>query len=199
MLAFYREIRLLDDTEISLGFLWGKMYAILHERLTALQNKEGKTPVGVAFPDYGEKKFPLGNRLRLFAPDTEILEKLSPECFFESMADYVEVSHILQTPAEHGYAMFARKQFKKTNPERLARRYAKRHGVSLEEAMRKYEALEEESEKIVEENRLPYINLQSTSTRQRYRLFIRKLEANEPGSGWFNTFGLGSDAAVPDF
>ena len=199
MSAYYQEIILHDDTEISLGFLWGKMYGIVHDKLVSIQNDEGKTPVGAAFPDYGSKKFPLGNRLRLFSPDTKTLEKLSLGRSFENMADYVEVSNILQTPTEHGYAIFSRKQFKKTNPERLARRYAKRHGVSLEEAMRKYEVLEEKSEKIVEENRLPYVNLHSASTGQRYKLFIDKKETNESSGGWFKTYGLGSGAAVPDF
>lgn len=186
MMPIYREIRLFDDTEISLGFIWQKLYERLHRALVPLKDAQGGVPVGFTFPRY-ESDFPLGDRLRVFAPDEAALEKLALEVMLADLSDYVKISEIQQTPTEHGHVVFYRKQFK-TNPYRQARRYAKRHGVSYEEALQRYETFD--VDKKIQNNKLPYFNFNSSSTGQKTRIFIAKGTVEHPREGKFTTFGL---------
>jgi len=186
MMPIYREIRLFDDTEISLGFIWQKLYERLHKALVPLKDAEGAIPVGFTFPRYGGD-FPLGDRLRVFAPDEVMLEKLALDDTLADLADYVKISEIRQTPDEHGYVVFHRKQFK-TNPLRQARRYAKRHGISYEEALARYEGFD--AQKQIQKNKLPFFNFHSTSTGQKMRIFIAKKTVEHRKEGRFTTFGL---------
>ena len=186
MMPIYREIRLFGDTEIPLGFIWQKLYERLHKALVPLKDAEGAVPVGFTFPRYGGD-FPLGDRLRVFAPDEATLEKLSLEDMLSDLADYVNISEIRQTPAEHGHVVFRRKQFK-TNPLRQARRYAKRHGISYEEALARYATFDADEK--IQKNRLPFFNFHSTSTGQKMRIFIVKGTVEHPREGKFTTFGL---------
>ena len=186
MMPIYREIRLFDDTEISLGFIWQKLYERLHKALVPLKDAEGAVPVGFTFPRYGGV-FPLGDRLRVFAPDEAMLEKLALEETLADLDDYVNISKTRQTPAEHGHVVFYRKQFK-TNPLRQARRYAKRHGISYEEALARYATFDADEK--IQKNRLPFFNFHSTSTGQKMRIFIAKEIVKHRRDGSFTTFGL---------
>ena len=184
MMPIYREIRLFDDTEISLGFIWQKLYERLHKALVPLKDAEGAVPVGFTFPRYGGD-FPLGDRLRVFAPDEATLEKLTLDDTLADLADYVTISEIRQTPAEHGHVVFYRKQFK-TNPLRQARRYAKRHGISYEEALARYATFDADEK--IQKNRLPFFNFHSTSTGQKMRIFIAKEIVKHRRDGSFTTW-----------
>ena len=197
MLRYYQQIEIFDDGEISPGFVWSRLYGLLHSRLTGLKDSDGLTPVGVAFPGYGKARFPLGTALRLFAPDKETLESLHMEELLKDYGDYLQVMAVKEVPRAHSFARFFRKQFKNTNPERLARRYAKRHGISFDKALERYKSLETES--VEKTNKLPYIHLQSSSTGQRHRLFIVKESVQMATDGRFNTYGLSKTATVPCF
>jgi len=197
MLRYYQQIDIYDDGEISSGFVWSRLFGLLHGQLVRLKDNDGLTPVGLAFPGYGRERFPLGTRLRLFAPDKEILEKLQMEMLLKNYVDYVQVSIPREVPQTETYARFYRKQFKNTNSERLARRYAKRHNVSFAEAMDRYKKMD--TEVVLKENRLPFIHLQSASTGQRHRLFIVKETEQKAVEGRFNTYGLSQTVTVPCF
>ncbi len=196
MMSLYREIRLYDDTEISLGFIWQKLYERLHKALVPLKDGMGSVPIGFTFPRYGGD-FPLGDRLRVFAPDKATLEKIGLEDALADMADYIRLSELCETPDNHGHIIFRRKQFK-TNPLRQARRYAKRHEISFEEALKRYEAFD--AEHTIKKNRLPFFNYYSTSTGQKTKVFIEKSASENPKEGRFTTFGLSREGAtLPDF
>jgi CRISPR-associated endonuclease Csy4 len=192
MMKYYLEIRLMDEIEIGLGFLWQKLYQKLHLSLVELADEAGKVPVGVSFPEYQRGSFPLGDRLRLFAEEESTLKTLRLEDRLADMAEYLTISEIREVPKDHGYAAFSRKQIK-NNPLRLARRYAKRHDISLEEALKRYENFDMRTSK------LPYFNFRSSSTGQRMMVFVQKSSAEEAREGSFNTFGLSAQATVPDF
>ena len=196
-MTHYIEIVLYKDMEIALGFIWQKLYENLHLAFVNIKDSDNKIPLGVSFPRYGIKNgFPLGDRLRLFATK-KILEEIDIQNILESMQEYLKIKDIEQIPSDiKGYAIFKRKQFK-TNPLRLAKRYAKRNNVSLEEAIKRYEKFDES--KIIKNNKLPYINYKSASTGQRTKIFIEMIESDKEIEGKFSTFGLSSNATVPVF
>lgn len=191
-MKYYIDIKLLGDTEVSLGFIWQKVYAQIHLALTKHQNSEGMCKVACAFPHYMEK-FPLGNTLRIFALTKEELASLKIEVQLKNLLDYVMIDEIREVPNDvKGYATFSRKQFK-SNPIRLARRYAKRHNISLEEALNSYKDM------VVQESKLPFIMMKSNSSSQHMKVFIEKQTSDVQEKGLYNTYGLSKNSTVPLF
>ena len=78
-MKYYLDITLLPDTDITLGFIWQKIYQQVH--IALVDNKVGKNEsvIAVAFPQYGEGAFPLGNQLRLLAETEQQLQTLNIE------------------------------------------------------------------------------------------------------------------------
>jgi len=193
---YYVDIKLLTDTEISLGFLWKKFYAQIHLALVEVRNKDNLVSIGLAFPNYSGDRF-LGDTLRLFAPSKEELKQLGLNRWLARLLDYVIVSEIQEVPSNvTEFVSFRRKQFK-TNAERLARRQAKRKGISYEEALKNYENFDEEKKK--KKNRLPYINVKSLSSDRDLKIFIEKSKVKEEHQGLFSTYGLSNESTVPWF
>lgn len=191
-MKYYIDIKLLGDTEITLGFIWQKIYAEIHLALVTHKDTENMVKVGLSFPHY-MKVFPLGDTLRLLASTREELELLDIEDRLKKFSDYLLISEMKEVPTDiKSYATFSRKQFK-SNPARLARRYAKRHNVTLEEALKVYEGVEGK------ETKLPYVNIKSSSTGQYLKIFIERREIEQGQLGKFNTFGLSKTSTVPIF
>ncbi|MBE0515727.1 type I-F CRISPR-associated endoribonuclease Cas6/Csy4 [Sulfurimonas sp.] len=189
---YYIDIKLQGDTEISLGFIWQKIYAQMHLALVEHKDSEGMCSIGFAFPHYMEL-FPLGDMLRVFAPTKEELEILNIEEQLKKFSDYVIISDIKQVPTNiKGYVTFSRKQFK-SNPERLARRYAKRHNKTLEEALSIYDDVS------AKETKLPFVMMKSNSSNQQMKLFIEKNISDEQEKGLFSAYGLSKTSTVPYF
>ncbi|WP_353661858.1 type I-F CRISPR-associated endoribonuclease Cas6/Csy4 [Hydrogenimonas sp. SS33] len=196
IMRYYREIHLSGEMEIALGFIWRKLYEQLHRSLVDISDAEGKVSVGFSFPRYDKDRFPLGDRLRIFSPEKNMLDEMKLDKRLIAMNDYLQLSEIYETPENSGFAIFRRRQFK-TNPKRLARRYAKRHNISIEESEKRYQNFKEEE--IIKRNQLAFINFHSSSTGQRIRIFIEKIDKSEEMGGKFNTFGLSREATVPEF
>ena len=116
---FYQEITLLPDVEISLGFLWQNVFQQVHIALVEHKVAENQSAVAVGFPDYRNAKFPLGNKLRLFAKDQATLEKLAIDKWLTRLEDYVHIKGIKPVPDSATYVSFERKQVK--SPERVER------------------------------------------------------------------------------
>ncbi|MFK5938315.1 MAG: type I-F CRISPR-associated endoribonuclease Cas6/Csy4 [Sulfurimonas sp.] len=189
---YYKDIKLLDDTEISLGFIWQKVYAQMHLILVKHKDSEGMSKIGFSFPHYDEK-FPLGDILRVFASAKEELELLKIEDQLKKISDYILVSDMKEVPSEiKSYVTFSRKQFK-SNPVRLAKRYAKRHNVTIEEALDLYTNMSPQ------ESQLPFIMMKSNSSDQQMRLFIKQSIKDKPLKGLFSTYGLSAMTTVPIF
>ena len=191
---YYVDIKLITDTEITLGFLWKKLYAQIHLALVEVRNEDNLVSVGLSFPNYLKDRF-LGDRLRLFASTKEELERLKLEEWLSRLEGYVFLEEIKEVPTDvTKFVSFRRKQFK-TNAERLARRQAKRKGISYEEALKNYENFDEEKKK----TKLPYINVKSLSSNREMKVFIQKSEEKESKNGLFSTYGLSSESTVPWF
>jgi len=199
-MKYYIDIKLLGDTEITLGFIWQKVYSEVHLALVRQKDNDEMIGLGLSLPNYNQS-FPLGDTIRLFAQTKEELTALKIEERLKKFVDYLNIESIKEVPNDiKTYVTFSRKRFK-SNAEirRLAKRYAKRNNISEEEALAEYTLTEEKYTKLKEKNKLPFINIKSTSTNQFLKVFIEKKEMDKEEIGKFNTFGLSKTSTVPWF
>lgn len=189
---YYQEITLIPNGEVSLSFLWTKVFTQLHLALAEEQRREGMVKTALAFPEYQDKG--LGNKIRILAPSAEQLKRLHLEQGLKRLSDYVHMIKIRKIAERRitGYSIYSRYQ-PDESVERKARRYARRHeGVSYKDALN----LLNQREKTYN---LPYIQLKSVSTAQTFSLFIKKTSCQSEQSGTLSTYGLSDNASVPEF
>ncbi|OAI02426.1 hypothetical protein A1353_16685 [Methylomonas methanica] len=212
-MRFYLEITLLPNPELGLNFLWSKVFQQLHLGFVEMQNEERRGAIGIGFPKYRaeEKRLSLGDKCRLFADDESTLQRFNATQRLARLSDYVHCTGVRPVPDKLlGYAVYRRAQ-PKTNPERLARRYARRHGLDLATALNMTvevrAAAENEAyplafrycDMLKPSVALPFIRLQSLSGGQTFCLWVAKTETTAPVAGNFNAYGLSSVATVPEF
>lgn len=168
----------------------GALYNKLHRALFDLEANN----IGVSFPlrKHGVSARTLGGHLRLHGTQAS-LEQLMAITWLTGMRDHVSVSDVLAVPANAKHINVVRKQFNTGSPSR-AKRYAKRHDISEEAARQIYDKV---AEKRIE---LPFVQINSRSTQQRFCLFIEHGKPQEKAeAGTFNHYGLSSNATVPWF
>lgn len=189
---YYQDITLIPDAESSLGFIWRKVYSQVH--LALVESKKRGVSVAIAFPAYSDSAFPLGNKLRLFAGDEQTLVNLNLGHWLKRLQDYCHTTSIRSVPSTHKHVRYSRRQFK-SNPERLARRRAKRHNETMENALKHYKSFSEPKSNV------PFVKMASLSTggNHEFRLFIEQAVCDEAISGDFNSYGLSKTATVPWF
>lgn len=195
-MKYYIEISLIDNSDFNLFSLWSKVFQQIHLGLVEMQDDQGRVPIGVSFPEYvtGEKYSVLGGKLRLFAADEATLAKFDAAKWLSRLSDYVHCTSIRAVPEKlTGYAIYQREQ-PKTNKERLARRYAKRHNISYDAALEQY------GEIAYKNIASPFIRLQSLSGGQTFCLWVKKSLVSVPvDSVTYSRYGLSSLATVPEF
>lgn len=194
-MMFYLEITLLPNPEVGINFLWSKVFQQIHLGLVEIQDEQGHVPIGLSFPDYvtGEKYSVLGGKLRLLVHDEATLSQFNAAKWLSRLSDYVHCTSIRPVPEKlTGYATYQREQ-PKTNKERLARRYAKRHKVDYDTALVRY------SEMAHKTIATPFIRLKSLSGDQTFCLWIKKTVVAEPSGSAFSSYGLSALATVPEF
>jgi CRISPR-associated endonuclease Csy4 len=190
----YIDITLLPNDEIGHYFLWGKLYQQVHLALV----EQGQEQVGVSFPEYSKDQPRLGRKLRLFARDEQQLIQLNLSKWLNRLADYCHISSIRTVPTEVKYVIFSRMQ-NITNPERLARRRAKRKSETFEQAMMHFSGFKESF------TTLPFVELQSLSTsvdgekNHKFKLFIDRHFCSKAQIGAFSSYGLSKTATIPWF
>ena len=194
----YLDITLLPDAEANLGFLWQKVFQQVHLGLVENKIADNESAIAVSFPDYGDKIFPLGDKLRLFAENQRQLEQLNIEKWLSRLTDYTHIKSIKEVPSSvDQYALFKRKQFK-SNLLREAKRRAKYKNETLAEAMEHFKHYESKTT-------LAFINMTSLSTgkdtteNRGFKLFIEQEIVTEPRQDVFNCYGLSKTATVPWF
>jgi CRISPR-associated endonuclease Csy4 len=136
-MRYYQEMTLLPNPEVNIHFLWSKAMQQIHLGLVEMQNVDLHIPMGLSFPRYvlNEKGGYIGDRCRLFAPDESVLAQFDAVKWLSRLSDYVHCTGIRTVPEKlTGYSTYKRVQ-PKTNPQRLARRYAKRHNLDLDTAL----------------------------------------------------------------
>ena len=199
----YLDITLLPDSEMSLGFVWYKLYQQIHLMLVDNKIGEKDSAVAVSFPTYAKKGFPLGNKLRLLASTKEELEKLDAPCWLSRLDDYVHIKGIKSVPeGVTEFVYFKRWIYK--SPEKLRSQVDKRaeyladkNGLKVEEVKAN---LLLSIDNMEDESRLPYLNMTSLSTdssvpaseRRNFKLFIEKQPAKTHGNNekLFTSYGL---------
>ncbi len=210
---YYIEITLLPDVEISLGFIWQKLFQQVHIALAENKVDENQSNIAVGFPEYGAKAFPLGCKLRLFALEQPALEKLNIAGYLARLSDYVHLKSIQPVPTKTTPVCFIRHHVKgeariEKDMHSKALRWSIQTGQSLDECLAQLEISKPSAE-----SDLPFIWLESQQTKQRvgnnsskFPLFIKRLEMQVPQIGSFSCYGLSqkySDltqiATVPHF
>ena len=211
---YYQEITLLPNPDINLFSLWSKVYQQIHLGLVEMQDDQGRVPIGVSFPEYvqGDKYSVLGGKLRLFAEHEATLSQFNACHWLARLSDYVHCTSIRPIPEKLiGYATYQREQ-PKTNKERLARRYAKRHGMDLATALHStidltvksppdavYKTRFRYCDMMQKPVTTPFIRLQSLSNGQTFCLWIKKTVVAEPVETSFSSYGLSAVSTVPEF
>lgn len=182
----YIEVRILPDPEFPSGFLLNKVFPRIHLDLAA----QSEPTIGLSFPGFG--KTGLGAQLRVHGTLQE-LSRLTIQSWLEGMKDYATISAICPVPHGHRFRIVRRVQVK-SSPERLRRRLVARKGITPEEA--RIEIPDSMAEKL----NLPYLALRSTSTGQRFRLFVEHMPLQDtPTRGPFSAYGLSPTGSVPWF
>lgn len=186
----YIDIRLRPDPDFAPAMLMGALYNKLHRALFDLQAVD----VGVSFPGHkhGVRARTLGEHLRLHGSQTRLQQLMSAD-WLTGMRDHTQVSEVLTVPADAQHITVARKQFN-TGSESRAKRYAKRHSISEEEARGIYAKV---AARRIE---LPFVQINSRSTQQRFSLFIAHGKPVASATeGAFSHYGLSPNATVPWF
>ncbi|XZE46369.1 type I-F CRISPR-associated endoribonuclease Cas6/Csy4 [Pirellulaceae bacterium SH467] len=207
---FYQEIHVPFHVGLSVGSLMSLAMNQIHFDLVRIAKGQQSCNVGISFPGYADfskdnpsgraddtvepKLPPIGDRIRLFAKTQSELEELGIPGTLTRFSDYLDISDIRPLKRRNiSWSIFKRSQ-PTGSPERLARRRMKRFGGSADEAMEHFAGM---APTIL---RLPYLDMQSHSTKKRFRLFIeRKPQLGMSGRWEFSTYGLSASIAVPDF
>lgn len=193
-MKYYIEITLLPDAETGLGFLWQKMYQQIHLALVEIKDANEKVNVGVSFPKYGGKTFPLGDTVRLFGKTPEDLKAIRLDHWLERLSDYVSMTGVQEVPQHiETHACFKRKQPKMDFMKRVEKQ-AKRHGVSIEAALEHFKNYDKNNMLT-----LPFVSVYSQTWKQHFPLFIEKSGTPSYMAGPFDTYGLSKEATVPWF
>ncbi|GGY23833.1 type I-F CRISPR-associated endoribonuclease Cas6/Csy4 [Paludibacterium paludis] len=193
---YYLDIRLLPDADFSPPVLMNALYAKLHRVLVTQQ----RTDIGVSFPGYdlapesqgGTPCAPsLGLTLRLHGT-AAALDNLMARRWLTGFADHAITGNILPVPASTSHIRVLRRQVKSC-PARERDRLMRRKNLSLEEACR---CIPDSKAKRLD---LPFLTVDSSSTGQRFRLFIQQLSAAKIVEGSFNAYGLSPSATLPQW
>jgi CRISPR-associated endonuclease Csy4 len=212
-MKYYLDITLLPEAEISLGFIWQKVYQQVHIALVDNKVGESESVIAVSFPRYSTEKvdtqaFPLGDQLRLLANEETQLNTLNINKWLSRFTDYVHIKSIKPVPDKVTHVVFVRQQVKgeaRIEKDILskARRWSEKSGQSIDVCL-----TELEKSKPQANNKLPFIWLESQKTKncnfdgsRKFPLFIKKVEFSTEKKGVFNCYGLAlsKTATVPWF
>ena len=186
--SHYIDITLLPDPEFSPAHVLNVLYAKLHRALVQL----GAGDIGVSFPQLPSQGQHLGKVLRLHG-SLGALQRLQALPWLQGMHDHVQLREAAPVPPDAQYCTVSRVQAK-SSPDRLRRRHMKRHGLT------EAQAVAQVPDSARETLALPYLDVHSTSTSQRFRLFVRHgpVQANAI-DGLFSAYGFSPAATVPWF
>ena len=184
----YMDIRLRPDPEFSAALLMSALFSKLHRGLVeAKQNR-----IGISFPEHDDSKPSLGDCLRLHGTLSDI-EQLMALNWLSGMQDHIQLTSINRVPEGTSFRIVQRVQVK-SSAERLRRRSIKHLKITEIQARERIPDTREQRVK------LPFVSIQSLSTGQRFRLFIKHGKVLEtPAVGHFSFYGLSQTATVPWF
>ena len=185
----YLDITLLPDPEFSQNHLMDALCAKLHRALVAA----GCGDIGISFPHVRERGTGLGTVLRLHGRATRLSELLAAN-WLAGMRDHTTLSAVQAVPSTcTSFCTVSRVQAK-SSPARERRRLMRRQGLTEEQAIARI------PDYCAEVLRLPYVQMRSQSTGERFLLFIRigPIQA-APAAGVFSAYGLSPTGTIPWF
>lgn len=193
-MTHYLEIKFLPDEECDLPFLRNALYQKLHKAIYDLK----ATNIGISFP---QAKTKLGCVIRIHSTKLS-LENLQNLNWLGGLSGYCKISEILPVPDKvKGYQTISRIRQTMTNAK-LNRTvaYQKTQGIlKAEDEVKKYQN-QYKAKMLANGLDAPYLELQSTSTSNKYRLYISFGDLQkQPTDDKFNRFGLSKTATVPIF
>ena len=190
-MEYYQEVTILQNEEIAENFLMAKVFMQIHLAIATQKNKDAGKCYGITFPKYHD--LGLGDKIRIFSDSRENVEALNLKSYLAKLSDYVHLINprIIPKARVKGYVKFVRVH-PENSPGCLARRYAKRHNVSFDEAMDRYEGMKKVCKK-------PYVILNSLSNKNRFSLFIDRCYIENDDGGEFSCYGLSEGGVLPDF
>lgn len=193
---YYLEITLINDKDFGFSRLWTAVYTQLHLAFVEQKDANQQIAYGVSFPEYktvenkGKPLMLLGSKLRVFANSTDELQKLDLNKWLERLNDYVHVKSPQQVKAVTQYLTVNRYR-PKASAENLARRFARRKNISVEDALKRLEGYQPKHAPF------PYIQLKSLSGEREFSLCINQQIVENAVAGKFSTYGLSATSTVP--
>ena len=191
---YYQDIKLYPDNEIDIAFLRNKTYAKLHKAIFDLKAKN----IGVSFPQANKK---LGCVIRIHSTQ-EQLQKLQALNWIGGLSGYCSISDILPVPSKlKGHQTISRIRQSMSN-SKLKKKIIYQQEKGYLKTNEDIKAYEKQYKLKMFKTGLsnPYFELQSTSTANKYRLYVGLGEVlKNPVVGDFNRFGLSNEATVPIF
>lgn len=198
---YYLDITLLPNTEVNLHFLWQKIFQQVHIALVEHKIDDNESAIALSIVNYGNKDFPLGNKLRLLAGSAEALATLDISHWLKRLSDYCHIKSIQSVPGDiKQHARFTRKAVKSI--EKKAKRRAEYLNKPYNEVLNY----------LIKEGRstpcsLPFIRVESQNTKKKMKqgmsnkflLFIERTTFEAPVLGKFDCYGLSKAATIPCF
>jgi len=192
-MIYYQDIKLYPDIEIDIAFLRNKLYQKLHKAIFDLSASD----IGISFPEMNKR---LGCVIRIHSTQDK-LNELQSLNWLGGLSGYCKVNEILPVPDKvKGHQTISRIRQRMNDAELKERiMYQKNQGIlkTNDEVQAYAQQYKDEMKKRMDN---PYLELQSTSTGNKYQLYIAFGELqNQSVEGEFNNFGLSKIATVPIF
>jgi len=214
-MTHYQELTIIKSPEIPPYFIWSKLFMQVHLALVESKDNNDKVYAGISFPEYqyfeknGKTITILGSKLRVFAQQQSDLEQLDLPQKLSRLLDYVHIKSISAINPEQVTQHLTVKRYRQDgNMERLTRRFAKRKGISFEDAKQQQITRYAEQHKVSlnqsqvlyenpELKSYPYIIMDSLSSDKKFSLEIVQTEVDQNRDGLFNTYGMSATTTVP--
>ena len=185
----YLDITLLPDPEFSQNHLMDALFAKLHRALVAA----GCGDIGISFPQVREQGSGLGTVLRLHGRAARLGELMTAN-WLAGMRDHTALTAVQAVPLDCTSFRAVSRVQAKSSPERERRRLMRRKGLTQEQASAKI------PDHCAEMLHLPYVQMRSQSTGERFLLFIRHGPIQAALiEGPFSAYGLSATGTVPWF
>lgn len=194
---YFQDVRIIDVDGISPYHIWKGVFNEIHKVIGRYKRNAGGD-IGVAFPEYkysnkGLKH--LGRVIRLFSKDKKQLMDADLKNKLATYKDYAETGLVLNVPDKtEGFYRFYTPT-KSRSIEQKARRYAKRHNITVDESVLRFQEKGFEN-KIYD---FPYILCRSSSNNEKFLMFVVMEKVDVLHDKGFNSYGLSKMSSLPCF
>lgn len=190
----YQDIKIQPDAEMRENWLLNKVYSKLHKAIFDLL----ATDIGVSFPQATIK---LGDVVRIHTTQ-ERLQQLQSLNWLGGLSGYCKVSEVLPVPDKvngHQTIFRIRQNMSLARMQKKIAHQKSKGYLKTDDDIKAYEKYYK-AKMFKTGLDSPYLELQSTSTANKYRLYIAFGELQKQKiEGEFNHFGLSKIATIPIF